>query len=657
MNIKEVVKTVDNKEEKIKTTKVVKLTKTVKAIKTKNPEKTGVLKEGKVKDVVSISKNKEVVNISKIKNSFENHCKLWGHLATEINSVNSNCLEIINNEMEQKQFFLEDMFKNNNQSSPLWGTQKYVIVDQKYNNIVVNKYNKYYLSLFEIMGVFSINYNIEYAIEFVWNFLLRLGFNTVNDLLITVHSMDSKTLEIWKTLTNNVVITYGEKNILKMTKNNNVYIGQCTEIYFVNGSEYWKIINIAFISHIKNDIKSIGKITNNIIIGIELEQILAVINKTFDVYYTDGISQIINEIWPPNINLTFSHREIIDHMRTSCLLISANIVPANTGAGSVLRKLVKRCLTELKLNGYKLGLFYNLIDSVIKNSLYIDPSLLTKRTKIISILRSETVLYFKNINNIISVLINCNNYCFEFFDIPQKLIEILKNERSIVRPTINYCTYDVDQIESMIVAVKNNMVILNKTNLYPLRGTQIGDIGIIAGFNFNIRIQRNKDKLDNYLNCHSTNNSSLLNNITGKYVHIFRNEHLSSISACSHTCLHLINGIYKTLIKDIKIICSKINYLGFIVEFNSKKITCNLLSSLNNIFLCSKYLDVISTSKYTKVNNKIQKIVIVKTNNNIKYVEECDGKHASITNLGFFSFNVSFVSKDKYILSGKLLAL
>ncbi len=53
-------------------------------------------------------------------------------------------------------------------------------------------------------------------------------------------------------------------------------------------------------------------------------------------------------------------------MRTSCLLISANIVPTNTGSGSVLRKLVRR----IKTYGYKLGLFYNLIDAVIKISLY-----------------------------------------------------------------------------------------------------------------------------------------------------------------------------------------------------------------------------------------------------------------------------------------------
>ncbi|MFP2998076.1 hypothetical protein ACA081_00585 [Candidatus Hodgkinia cicadicola] len=41
----------------LKTTKVLKITKTVKAIKTKT-WKTGVLKEGKIKDIVSNSKNK-----------------------------------------------------------------------------------------------------------------------------------------------------------------------------------------------------------------------------------------------------------------------------------------------------------------------------------------------------------------------------------------------------------------------------------------------------------------------------------------------------------------------------------------------------------------------------------------------------------------------
>lgn len=99
----------------------------------------------------------------------------------------------------------------------------------------------------------------------------------------------------------------------------------------------------------------------NVDTGWGLERILAFLNGTKDVYRTDVfvpiiayIEEICGKKYEEDEVLTKSMRILADHLRTSVMLIGdeAKLLPANAGAGYVLRRLIRRAVRH----GRRLGL-------------------------------------------------------------------------------------------------------------------------------------------------------------------------------------------------------------------------------------------------------------------------------------------------------------
>ncbi len=91
----------------------------------------------------------------------------------------------------------------------------------------------------------------------------------------------------------------------------------------------------------------------NVDTGWGFERILAFLNGTKDVYQTDVfapavhyIEEISKETYNADPVKTRSMRIIADHIRTSVMLIgdAAKLLPANSGAGYVLRRLIRRAV-------------------------------------------------------------------------------------------------------------------------------------------------------------------------------------------------------------------------------------------------------------------------------------------------------------------------
>ncbi len=91
----------------------------------------------------------------------------------------------------------------------------------------------------------------------------------------------------------------------------------------------------------------------NVDTGWGLERILAFLNGTGDVYQTDVFSPAVHYIeeisgvkYNADPNKTRSIRIVADHVRTSVMLIGdpAKLLPANSGAGYVLRRLIRRAV-------------------------------------------------------------------------------------------------------------------------------------------------------------------------------------------------------------------------------------------------------------------------------------------------------------------------
>jgi len=91
----------------------------------------------------------------------------------------------------------------------------------------------------------------------------------------------------------------------------------------------------------------------NVDTGWGLERILAFLNGTRDVYQTDLFAPVIAYIeeasgvkYNADEKLTRSMRILADHLRTSVMLIGdeAKLLPSNTGAGYILRRLIRRAV-------------------------------------------------------------------------------------------------------------------------------------------------------------------------------------------------------------------------------------------------------------------------------------------------------------------------
>ncbi len=156
-----------------------------------------------------------------------------------------------------------------------------------------------------------------------------------------------------------------------------------------------------------------GKLTplekKNVDTGWGLERNLAFLNGTKDVYKTDLFLPVITyvekasgEKYDEDETKTRSMRVLADHMRTSVMLIGdeARLVPANGGAGYVLRRLIRRAVRHGRLLGlttdHLLDIAKIFIDEVYSESYQ---NLVSNRDFVLSELKKEIDRFTSTIEN------------------------------------------------------------------------------------------------------------------------------------------------------------------------------------------------------------------------------------------------------------------
>jgi alanyl-tRNA synthetase len=81
--------------------------------------------------------------------------------------------------------------------------------------------------------------------------------------------------------------------------------------------------------------------------GMGLERLMMVLQHTGSVYETDLFApwtRVVPRLWPGEQH---SVRVVMDHLRSALVVIGDGVRPSNTGRGYVLRRLVRRALTQL----------------------------------------------------------------------------------------------------------------------------------------------------------------------------------------------------------------------------------------------------------------------------------------------------------------------
>jgi len=147
----------------------------------------------------------------------------------------------------------------------------------------------------------------------------------------------------------------------------------------------------------------------NVDTGWGLERILAFLNGSRDVYQVDVFSPVISYIeketggkYNADEKETRSMRILADHIRTSVMLIGdeAKLTPSNTGAGYILRRLIRRAVRHARTLGLSkekiLEIAEIFIDKIYSESY---PNLVSNRKFVLSELEKEITRFESTLEN------------------------------------------------------------------------------------------------------------------------------------------------------------------------------------------------------------------------------------------------------------------
>lgn len=343
-----------------------------------------------------------------------------------------------------------------------------------------------HFSFFEMMGNWSLgDYFKEEAISWSYEFLTSkeegLGLD-INRLYVTIFEgdenapYDEESKKIWMSL------GIPEHRIYALPADDNWWspgdngpCGPCSEMFydmegdvgdltlegFIEANKKETVIEIwndVFMEYEKKDGKVIGKLKQkNVDTGAGLERITAVMQGKKTAYDTDLLSPVMGVIkWiAGDLYEDSSARIIVDHIRTSCMLISDGVLPSNKDQGYVLRRLIRRAMLRLNKfnelsdfnNKSESSIFNEIIDSIF--SIYKDSNYIKDVNYVKDIIKQEELKFRNTLNNglgqfenIIKVSINSTELSKELasqsvfelvttYGFPIELIVELAKERNL----------------------------------------------------------------------------------------------------------------------------------------------------------------------------------------------------------------------------------
>lgn len=241
-------------------------------------------------------------------------------------------------------------------------------------------------TFFQMLGNWSFgDYFKEGAIRYAWELLTTpddqggLGFDP-RDLWVTVYEEDDEAHDLWRSLTD-----LPEERIQRLGKDTNYWstglpgpAGPCSEIFFDRGpaygidggpatddDRYVEIWNLVFMQYeitnvaSKYDFDIVGELPHkNIDTGMGLERVAFIKQGVDNMYETDQVRPVLDaavalsgKTYGAVHEDDVRFRVVADHIRSSLMLLSDGVTPANDGRGYILRRLMRRAIRSMRLLG------------------------------------------------------------------------------------------------------------------------------------------------------------------------------------------------------------------------------------------------------------------------------------------------------------------
>ncbi len=307
----------------------------------------------------------------------------------------------------------KDFFLGNKKSdSPrVADTQKCLRVSGKHNDLEEVGVDTYHHTMFEMLGNWSFgNYFKEEAIAWAWELLTEVYGIPKDRLYVTVFEgddadnvpEDSEAYNFWKQ-------HIDENRIIKASKEDNFWemgetgpCGPCSEIHadirseedraskdgkaLVNADhpQVVEIWNLVFIQFNRKADKSLEPLPDSHVdTGMGFERLCMVLQDKQSNYETDvftpiiaKISEITNMPYGKSEPSDIALRVIADHIRAITFAIVDGQMPSNTGAGYVIRRILRRGVRyAFSFLDWKEPLLHRLVSVLVRQFSEIFPEL------------------------------------------------------------------------------------------------------------------------------------------------------------------------------------------------------------------------------------------------------------------------------------------
>jgi alanyl-tRNA synthetase len=257
--------------------------------------------------------------------------------------------------------------------------QKCLRVSGKHNDLEEVGHDTYHHTMFEMLGNWSFgDYFKKEAIDWAWELLTEVYKLDKNRLYATVFEgdreenlpPDTEAYEYWKKHLPEERILYGNKKDNFWEMGNTGPCGPSSEIHIdlrsdeernkIPGHElvnkdHPQVIELWNLVFIQNDRKEDGRLVrlpeNHVDTGMGLERLVRVIQGKTSNYDTDLFQPIIKELeiisgkkYGENEKTDIAFRVVADHLRAVAFSIADGQLPSNTGAGYVIRRILRRAV-------------------------------------------------------------------------------------------------------------------------------------------------------------------------------------------------------------------------------------------------------------------------------------------------------------------------
>jgi alanyl-tRNA synthetase len=539
-----------------------------------------------------------------------------------------------------KEYFLGNATPKSNR---ITDTQKCLRVSGKHNDLEDVGFDTYHHTMFEMLGNWSFgDYFKKEAIPWAWEFLTDVLKLDKDRLYVSVFEgneaenvpFDQEAFDIWKQFVSEDRIILGNKKDNFWEMGDQGPCGPCSEIHIDLRTDAERAAVSGF-SLVNADHPQVVEIWNNVFMefnrkadgsleklpaqhvdtGMGFERLCMAMQDVTSNYDTDvftpliekveqitGLKYTSNEV--KNISeeqnkTNIAIRVVVDHVRAVAFAIADGQLPSNTGAGYVIRRILRRAIRYgFTFLGTKEPFINQLVVVLADQMGEFFPEIKKQQTLVTNVIREEEASFLRTLDQGLQLLDNviattegkevAGTKAFELYDtfgFPIDLTALILRERGfsldeagfdkamqeqksrsraasevstddwkilVDGNTESFVGYDQVENEVKITRIRKvdskkdgvlYQIVLDATPFYPEGGGQVGDKGTLVSANETIEIIDTKK--ENNLILHFT--KKLPENVNASFVAKV-NTDLRAATSKNHSATHLMHQALRSIL-------------------------------------------------------------------------------------------------------------